>query len=92
MMETLEYPVILTPDSNDTFLVTFPDIPEAITFGETIEEALFYAIDSLDTVIIYIMKEGENIPEASSINEGYTVRPSPQVAAKALLYKAAKIA
>lgn len=28
-----DYPVTLTPD-DDTILVTFPDIPEAITFGK----------------------------------------------------------
>jgi antitoxin HicB len=27
-----DYPVVLTPDG-DTVLVTFPDVPEAITFG-----------------------------------------------------------
>ena len=27
-----DYPVILTPDDG-TVLVTFPDVPEAITFG-----------------------------------------------------------
>jgi len=33
------YPVILTPDG-DIFLVTFPDIPEAMAFGNTEHEAL----------------------------------------------------
>ena len=28
-----QYPVQLKPDSNGTLLVTFPDVPEAITFG-----------------------------------------------------------
>jgi antitoxin HicB len=30
-----DYPVILTPDE-DTVTVTFPDVPEAITFGMTV--------------------------------------------------------
>jgi hypothetical protein len=36
----LPYPVTLTPDDNDAILVTFPDVPQAITFGDTVEEAL----------------------------------------------------
>ena len=30
----LAYPVVLEPDDNGTLLVTFPDVPEAVTFGE----------------------------------------------------------
>ena len=41
-----DYPVILTPDDG-TVLVTFPDIPEAITFGTTDAEALAMAVDAL---------------------------------------------
>ncbi len=89
MIQTLEYSAVLTPDG-ETFLVTFPDIPEAITFGETMDEALFHAIDCLDTALAYMIKEGEDIPEASVVKDGHIVRPSPQVAAKALLYKTAK--
>ena len=40
----IRYRVKLTPDDNDTFLVTSPDFPEVITFGETREEALHYAV------------------------------------------------
>jgi hypothetical protein len=41
-----DYPVILTPDDG-TVLVTFPDVPEAITFGADTDEALMYAVDAL---------------------------------------------
>lgn len=30
----LTYPITLKRDTNDTLLVTFPDVPEAITVGE----------------------------------------------------------
>lgn len=29
----MRYPVRLTPDDNNTVLITFPDVPEAISFG-----------------------------------------------------------
>lgn len=35
----LSYPISLTPDDNGTLLVTFPDVPEAITVGDDEEDA-----------------------------------------------------
>jgi hypothetical protein len=37
---TMRYPVTLSKDDNGTFLVRFADVPEAITYGDTKEEAL----------------------------------------------------
>jgi predicted RNase H-like HicB family nuclease len=42
------YPVTLTPDDGSV-LVTFADVPEAITFGADEDEALLNAIDALET-------------------------------------------
>jgi antitoxin HicB len=45
----LAYPVTLTPENNDGgFVVTFRDIPEAITPGETVEESLAMAAEALE--------------------------------------------
>ncbi|EHA2606505.1 type II toxin-antitoxin system HicB family antitoxin, partial [Salmonella enterica] len=35
----MRYPVVLTPDSGG-YVVSFPDIPEALTQGDSREEAL----------------------------------------------------
>lgn len=46
----MKYPVKLTHDKVDGgYVVTFPDIPEAITQGETVEEALDMAREALET-------------------------------------------
>src|ERR1700732_2083879 len=37
---TVNYPITLTPDDNGTLLVSCPDLPEVVTFGEDREEAL----------------------------------------------------
>ena len=42
------YPVTLTPDPDGGFVVTFPDWPEAITQGETRDQALEEAADCLE--------------------------------------------
>ncbi len=76
----LAYPVILTPDDNDTFLVTFPDIPEAVTFGETEAEALVYALDALETILEAYLDDKRSIPYPSPA-EGRPVVVLPVVAA-----------
>jgi antitoxin HicB len=48
----LSYPVVLTPDKEDGgFVVTFPDIPEAITQGETVDGALAMAAEALESAM-----------------------------------------
>ena len=42
------YPVVLTPDDNDTLLVTCPALPEVTTFGEDKADALRHAVDALE--------------------------------------------
>ena len=41
------FPATLTPDPDGGFTVTFRDVPEAITEGDTREEALLRAEDAL---------------------------------------------
>lgn len=71
----LAYPVELTPDDNDTFMVTFPDVPEAVTYGDTEEEALAHAVDALETALAAYITDRRNIPEASEAEGGPTVAP-----------------
>ena len=54
----LAYPVHLDPAAEGGFVVTFPDIPEAITQGEDETEALVLAQDALETVLeVYLDKK-----------------------------------
>ena len=82
----LAYPVELTPDDNDTFLVTFPDIPEAITFGETKEEALVYGLDALETILEVYMERKMPIPFPSTANGRLVVVLPVVIAGKVVLH------
>jgi antitoxin HicB len=86
-MVVLQYPAVLEKDDNDTWLVTFPDFDDAVTFGATREEALGHAVDALETVIISRMKHKLDIPAASEGRGRPLVSIPPLTAAKALLYK-----
>jgi antitoxin HicB len=70
-----DYPVILTPDDG-AVLVTFPDVPEAITFGEDEADALRRAVDALESALSFYVDERKALPVPSVLPELPTVRPS----------------
>jgi antitoxin HicB len=84
----LDYPVDLTPDDG-AILVTFPDIPEAITHGEDEDEALLYAVDALETALSFYVDDRKPLPVPSKPKRGQrTVRPSALECAKLGVYQA----
>ncbi len=83
-----DYPVTLTPDDS-TVLVTFADVPEAITFGMDEDEALLNAIDALETGLSFYVDARKALPAASLPATGQkTVRPSALECAKLGVYQA----
>jgi len=65
------YPAVFTPDEEGGgFIVTFPDVPEALTQGDTVEECLSEAVDCLEEAIAGYISEGLPIPVASMVSEG----------------------
>jgi antitoxin HicB len=76
----IDYRVVLERDDNGTVLVTFPDWPEAHTFGETEEEALERAPAALASVIDAYIKARRPL-KAPSMGPGpYVPIPSLTVA------------
>ena len=67
----LKYRIELTPDDNDTFLVTCPALPIVATFGETEEDARHHAVDAIETALASMIDDGEDIPPSD--NEGIAV-------------------
>jgi antitoxin HicB len=67
----MRYAIRIRKDSNDTFLVTVPDLPDAITFGETLEEAKLQAVDAIETAMMARMTDREAIPEPNSSGRYY---------------------
>jgi len=78
------YPVNLIKDDGN-ILITFPDIPEAITFGEDEAEALLQAKDALETALELYVESRRPIPKASNMDEPCVV-PSLLVQAKLVIY------
>ena len=85
----LEYPVILEAQPEGGFVVTFPDVPEAITQGEDEDEALLYAVDALETALSFYVDDRKPLPVPSKPKRGQkTVRPSALECAKLGVYQA----
>ncbi|HMG47759.1 MAG TPA: type II toxin-antitoxin system HicB family antitoxin [Allosphingosinicella sp.] len=82
------YPVEIVPDDNGTLLVTFPDVPGAVTFGETRVEALENAVDALETVLSGLIKERQDIPAPSAARGRPAVSLSLLGSLKTAVYRA----
>ncbi len=65
----LRYPVILETDTNHTTLVSFPDFPEAHTFGDDYNEALARAADLLEDVLADYIENRQDIPVPSKVRK-----------------------
>ena len=87
MSGTMKYPVTLTRDDNDTFLVRFPDVPEAITYGDTREDALARAGAALLTVFDAFMKDRRDVPGPSTTT-GLSIEVPTRETTKIDLYRA----
>lgn len=64
-----QYPVRITPDG-DGYLVQFPDIPEAITFGESVDHAKEMAHNALLTALEFYFEDLREVPEPSAVEPG----------------------
>ena len=85
----LDYPVLLEAQPEGGFVVTFPDIPEAITQGEDEDEALLYAVDALESALSFYVDDRKPLPVPSKAKRGQkTVRPSALECAKLGVYQA----
>src|SRR3990167_1659783 len=81
------YPVTLTPDEADGgFVVTFVDIPEAITQGDTVPQALVAAKDALESALDFYFEDKRAVPAPSKAKRGQNVIELPaSLSAKVLL-------
>ena len=84
-----DYPATLMPDPDGGFTVTFRDVPEAITQGDTREEALVRAVDALESALAMYVAGNEPLPVPLEAEPGEVLVPlSAPGMAKAALYDA----
>jgi antitoxin HicB len=82
------YPVELTADEDGGFVVTFTDMPYGVTEGDDEDEALMNAVGALETVVISLMDDKQDIPPSSRPKRGQKTVTLPALsAAKVALYQ-----
>jgi antitoxin HicB len=83
-----KYPATITKDGRD-LLVTFKDVPEAITFGKTEADALSNAVDALETGLSFYVDARKPLPKPSKAKRGQKIiSPSALESAKLGVYQA----
>lgn len=58
----LVYPIILTPDGNDTLLVTCPLLPMVATFGTDEADAFRHGLEAIEVALASMIEDGEDVP------------------------------
>jgi antitoxin HicB len=83
------YPASLMADPGGGFTVTFRDVPEAITEGDSREEALLRAEDALESALAMYVTAKEPLPAPSAAQAGEVMVPLSALGmAKTALYDA----
>lgn len=83
----MQYPAKFEPDHEvGGYVVTFRDIPEAITQGDDDAEAMSMAEDVLVSSMDFYFEDNRSVPSPSTLQPGERMVPLPaSVAAKVLL-------
>jgi antitoxin HicB len=82
----MKFPVKLSKEPEGGYTVTFPDIPEAITCGESVEDALYRAKDALESAMDFYFEDRRPVPAPSKAKRGQAVvELSASLSAKVLL-------
>nr|WP_302597400.1 type II toxin-antitoxin system HicB family antitoxin [uncultured Cellulosilyticum sp.] len=65
----LVYPACFYPEDNGQYSVVFPDLNDAATYGNSLEDAIEMAIDLASGWLLTCVEEKEDLPKASSVKD-----------------------
>jgi antitoxin HicB len=89
MRSQYSYPAWIDRDEEGRYQVRFADLPDALTDGADLAEALIEAVDCLSAALASRIIDGEEIPKPSPLAPGQRlVSPDPTIAMKVGLYAA----
>lgn len=77
----LKFPARFEPEAAGGFSVTFRDVPEAITQGDTLEDAQTMATDALLTALDFYFEDRRPVPQPSKARRGERLVALPASAA-----------
>lgn len=80
----MKYPVLIEKDG-DGYLAKFPDIPEALTGGDTRDHTLELAEDALHTAFEFYFEDNREVPAPSKVEGAEYIDVPLSLAAKVVL-------
>lgn len=87
-MVNLNYPARFAAAEEGGFVVTFPDVPEAITEGDDEAAALQHAAEALETALSFYTDAARDLPTPGKVKRGMrAVRPSALACIKLAIYQ-----
>jgi antitoxin HicB len=85
----IRYPALLEPQEPTGYCVRFPDLDEAITEGDTLDECLFNAAEVLTLTLEGRLEEDQPIPEPTpNLADAHYIAPEAPTQAALLVRKA----
>ena len=88
-MRTYTYPAVFEPGDESGLVVTFPDVPGAITQGTDEADARAMAADALGLMLIQYLVDGKPLPEPSpKADDQVLVAADPALAMKVAVLEA----
>lgn len=90
-MKTYSYPAIFEPaEQAGVYIVTFPDVPEAITQGDGMADARAMAADALGVALLIYIEQDRPLPEPGQGDS--MIAPDADIAAKIAVIESFKAA
>lgn len=80
------YPATFEKEDSGLYAVSFRDIPEALTCGDSYEDALVMAKDALVTAMDFYFETNRSVPLPSKAKDGEVlIELPPSISAKVIL-------
>ncbi len=70
MTSIFKVPLVLTPQPEGGYTVTSPVLPELLTEGDTVEEAVANVNDALEAVLELYEDQGRDVPANLRVDAG----------------------
>lgn len=87
MHDPFDFPALFVKE-DDAYVITFPDVPEAITQGENWEDAVYMAQDALRITLDAYIYDWNDLPKPSTPTSEHTMISLPYlVKAKLAVYQ-----
>ncbi|MCW2194989.1 antitoxin HicB [Bradyrhizobium elkanii] len=88
-MKTFAYAAVFEPGDRRGIVVTFPDVPEAITQGKDDDDARDQAEEALGLALLSYLERGLDLPKpAARGREFVTIHVAPDIAIKLAVLRA----